>query len=165
MTWVEARLSDFDRRRVALLDVLATLPPDRLERRPADGGWSIIEVVDHLVQVEVDVLGDLERIGERTPRRRWRERVGRWIVLAVLRLRIPVQVPSPGMRPVSGRSLAELRREWDARHAALRRFVAEPGPDLPLFRHPIAGRPTTAEAVQLMDVHFGRHQGQIRALL
>lgn len=163
------RLEAVDARRRALLDEISALDPGTLERRPADGGWNLLEVVEHLVMAEVDVLGDLDAARERPSRRRTvRHRFGYLLVLAILGLGIPVKVPSQGMLPKGGRTLEELRAAWDDTHRRLRAYAASMDAESlrrAPFRHPVAGPLTLGQAVRMLEVHLRRHQGQIRRLL
>lgn len=48
-----AELADLlTRGRAALLAAVASVPADQLERRPTPDGWSVVEVLDHLMMVE-----------------------------------------------------------------------------------------------------------------
>lgn len=160
------RLEAVDARRRALLDEVESLDASRRTRRPPDGGWSIIEVVEHLVLAELDVLGDLD--APRPHRRRTlRHRFGYLVVLGVLGFGIPVKVPSQGMVPRGGRTLDELRAMWDDTHRRLRDYVDSLDADglrRATFRHPVSGPLTVGQAVRMLDVHLRRHEKQVRRL-
>lgn len=47
------------RERRLLLDAVRDLPTDLLERRPADGGWSMLQVIEHLGMVEARIAQGL----------------------------------------------------------------------------------------------------------
>lgn len=163
------RLDAIDARRRVLLDEVATVDAGVLATRPPSGGWSVLEILEHLVLVEVYVLGDLADAGRRPAgRRTLKSRVLYRVVFFVLRFGIPVRAPSRKMVPTGTPTLDDVRRRWDESHASLRAFVAgldDQGMERAVFRHPVSGPLTPAEAVRLMDVHLDRHVGQIHRTL
>lgn len=164
-----SHLDGIDARRRALLDLAASLDARDLTRRPGGDAWSVLEVVEHLVLAERAVLGDLEDPGvRREAPRSLRGRVLHRVVLSILRFGIPVRVPAPSMVPVGGRSLEELRAEWDQSFARMRRYVSELDPAAAgraVFHHPVSGPLTTAQALELMDAHLLTHERQVRRIL
>ena len=163
-----ARLDRVGARRDALLDHLATLDPAGLALRPADAGWSLLEVVEHLVVAERDVLGWNRPGGRHEVRpRRLKHRIRRLIVMAVLRFGIDVKAPSAAMLPGGGKRLGELRAMWEENHRRLRELLAGldgAGMREPLFRHPISGPLTAEQGVAMLDVHLTRHLAQLRRI-
>ena len=157
------------RARTRLLAELESLPRPLLERKPAPDEWSVLEVVEHLVLAEADVLADMDRPERlRTRRVSIRSRLGYAMVLGVLVSPFAVRVPSPAMRPSGQRSLEELRSAWEASHHALREHVAavEAGRiSGAVFVHPVSGPLTTRQAVRMLRVHLRRHEKQIRRIL
>lgn len=166
MTRLLRRLERIEALRDALLAELDEVPPDRRTVRPGPDRWSPVEIVEHLVLAERDVLGDLGP-GEPTPRR-WPTLVHRiryGAVWAVLRFGIPVRTPSRGMDPTGERSPSELREAWVEGHRRLRRFLEgldREGRRRPVFHHPVAGPLTPGAALRLMETHMRRHAGQLR---
>ena len=163
------RLRAIEAKRSRLIDRVSGLEPARLTRRPGPEKWSILEIVEHLVLAETDVFGDLDTLGERRSRRRQpRDRLLYPLVMFILRFGIPVRVPSQGMVPRGERRLDELRAEWEANHARLGAWIraSDPGSlERPLFVHPVAGPMTTTQTLKMLDVHLGRHDRQIMAIL
>ncbi len=151
------------------MELVSAIEPGRLAAHPRPGKWSIQEIVEHLVLSEVGVFGDLAQLGHQTPLpRRTRDRILYLLVMFILRFDIPVSVPSPAMNPKGGLSLAEVRVQWEANHDRLRAWVATSNQSLldrPLFRHPVAGPMTTAQALRMLEVHLDRHVRQIDALV
>ena len=95
---------DIDRR--ALLDELTKLSDDALSRKPTSDRWSILEIVEHMVLAERQVLGGLSDSVESIEKpRSLRSRLIYPAVMFVLWRRIPVKVPSRRMLPKGESSL------------------------------------------------------------
>ena len=162
-------LRALDDRRCALLDEVEALGPERVVARPLPGKWCVLEIVEHLVLAERDVLQQLPEPSQLVHRpRRLRDRVSYPIVIFVLKHGIPVPVPSPRMVPTGGASLAELRREWDRNQTWIRAYVDgldREGFGRAVFAHPVAGPLTAAQAIHLGRVHVETHARQIGRLI
>lgn len=161
-------LAHFEARRTALLDELETMDPEHLNARPRPGKWSILEIVEHLVVAEQDVLRNPADPAT-PPLPPWRPRhlLAYPSVLLVLRYGIPVRAPSRAMLPRGGQPLDELRRRWDAHQAWFREWLAGVGRRelrRRAFAHPVAGPLRPAQAVRILHLHLGTHIRQIRTL-
>lgn len=152
-----------------VLSSVAALSPELRMRSPAPGKWCILEIVEHMVIAEEDVMAGFVDLEQRTPRRRrFRHRVLYRVVMFILRHGIPVKVPSETMRPSGKVALADLAERWSDNHATLRAFVD--GLDAaalrqPIFGHPVAGPITVGEALRMLEVHLARHAGQIDGIV
>jgi hypothetical protein len=157
-----------DIQRGALLDGLEALDAPTLQARPRPGAWSILEIVEHLVVAESVILLGLPSRAELVARPRSLEHRLKFLaVLLVLKLQIPVRVPSRRMLPTGQRSLAELRTIWDGHVHWLRAFTeASEEDDLgqAFFTHPVAGPITLTQALRLDLLHLQTHSRQIARL-
>ena len=155
--------------RTRLLSDLAGVPSPLLTRTPSGGGWSILEVIEHLVLAEESVLANMDRPELlRARRTSWRSRLGYSAIVAILSSPFRVSVPSAAMKPQGKRSFDELRAAWAASHEALRRHVIavhEGRVSGAVFAHPVSGPLTTRQAVRMLRVHLKRHERQIRGIL
>lgn len=163
-----ARLDSIEREREALLGRLVDLPRHRLEARPDSDTWSVLQIVEHLVQAEEWVL--LARLDADQLEARPRSLANRlWyrIVLLVLRGPFPVKTPTRQMNPTGDASLEELGDRWRRSHTRLRRIstAAERPTRDALFRHPVAGPLTPMQAIEMLRTHQRRHLKQIRRRL
>lgn len=156
-------------RRAALMQRLCALPLEAHEWRANDDSWSLLEIVEHLVLAEQEVLVDLDDLPRLEARpRSFRNAVLYRLILGILRFRIPVPVPSEGMVPGGGRTMQELAEVWARQHERLDSFLTrlEPGADrATIFAHPVTGPLTIREGIRMLEVHLERHIGQIKRTL
>jgi DinB family protein len=155
-----------DRRR--LLDEVERLEPERLTAKPLPGKWSILEILEHLVVGDREVLQGLPEPSALVGRpRRLKDRVGYRMVMLVLTCHIPANVPSPRYLPRGQSSLPDLRRDWDEMQQWLRSYVErldQGDPARAVFEHPIAGPMTMQQVLDMGKLHLARHTRQIRRL-
>jgi hypothetical protein len=167
-TQLHQRIQTLDATRCALLDELETLNADDLTAKPLPGKWSILEVVEHMIISEREILQGLPEPSQLAARKRdLRARVTYPMVIAVLKLHIPVKTPAPSMVPQGNGSLADLRGQWDESQAWLQSFAAgldRDGLGKAFFAHPIAGPLTLPQAVHMGQLHVDGHIRQIRRL-
>ena len=162
-----SRLDRIEVKREALLSAAEALDPDELRRRPAEDGWSALEIVEHLVLAEEGVMGDLsDPAALEAERQSLKDRLLYPVVMFILRYGIPVKVPSRRMVPRGEVSLEELTRRWRANHRALRDFLAHERASSAecFFRHPVSGPMTTGAALRMLETHLDRHVGQFHRL-
>jgi uncharacterized damage-inducible protein DinB len=133
-------------------------------RKPADGGWSITEIVEHVAVAEEQMFfaltGRFRPIPEAPPDEQKEMRI-RAAALDRSQKRI-----SPEMSRPSGRfaSLADALAHFRACRARTIHYV-EQTPDNPRARsvkHPLAGVVTGYEYLLILANHPARHAAQIR---
>jgi hypothetical protein len=163
---LRARIVRIERRRNELLDRLALLREEHLAATPIEGKWSILEIVEHLVPSERDVMPGISDPSDLASRlRTLKDRILFLLVMVLLRFPIPVRTPSKGMVPRGKKSLGELRDMWDQNHQWLKSFFDGLGRESlrrPVLAHPVAGPLTPGQAVWMLEVHLVRHLKQIR---
>jgi len=163
-----ARVARLQRERDALLERLAALDPIRVATPPEEGVWSAAQVVEHMIVAEEwCLLGHLppERLEPR--RRSLRHRLLYELVVLILKGPVRVSTPVEDMDPEGVTPLTELAARWRASQGRLASVVAsvgDPARDA-VFRHPVAGPMTPAQAVRMLEAHQRRHIRQIEARL
>jgi hypothetical protein len=163
------RLGDFNRRRLLLLEEVGQLSEEQIYSRPHTDGWSILQILQHLVLAERAVLEPI--MGKKTAapgRRGLRNLLGYALVVLVLRWDLPVPVPSEEMVPDGQTTLAELRRQWDENYRVLERHLEDlrdENSDPAVFRHPVTGSLTAAQMIRIAELHLCSHQRQIQRAL
>lgn len=152
-----------------LLSELFTLDHERLNRKPADGGWSAIQTLHHLILVEENSLAyirkklsfnpQLEKAG---PGSWWRS------LLLNVTLRIPIKFKAPKsagneLIPDSDTLIAvsarwqKIRGEWQEFFEKMPAELV----DKAAYKHPRAGRLSWLQMLDFFVAHFERHRGQV----
>jgi hypothetical protein len=166
---LQKALQAFDQSRCVLLDELDTLRAETLLAKPLPDKWSILEIVEHLVLAEREVLQNMPEPSHMVElKRSLKAHFTYPMVMMVLRCRIPVKAPSRGMIPRGNSSLAALRRQWDESQQWLRSYIGGldgEGVSRAVFQHPVAGPLNALQAVQMGRLHVATHARQIRRLL
>ena len=150
--------------RIVLFQELGEWPAGRLMFRPAEGAWSAVEVLDHVVGSEAGTIADV-RAGLRNPQElSEEERPGIAALERALRSERSFKVPAGGVHPDGQRSLSEVGRRWEEVRSELRSVVegltleeAARG----VFCHPFAGWMTVGEVLKHFSDHLYHHQIQL----
>ncbi len=158
-------LKIYDRNRLALLADLERLNDDQVRTKPDPKNWSLLQIAQHMVLAERDVLQYLPEPDDLIARKRsLRARILYVLVLLILRWNIRVPVPSEGMAPDGNTSLSQLRQQWDENLRWLRGYLDTLRPEdlkRAVFSHPVAGPMTGPQAAQMAQLHFNAHLRQI----
>lgn len=158
--WIE-RLEE--PRRV-LLDRVGLWPDELQARRPADGGWSALEVLEHLVRTEVGICGVVERNLSAPRRIGLRDRMGFAMVerrfLSPGRVKVPDAVKE--ILPCESLGLSEVAARWDAARLELQTLAGRAEGCLGgVFRHPVAGWMSFEQVLRFFEVHMVHHGYQL----
>lgn len=161
-----AMLAGLDKRREEVLALLDGVDADRLDWRPRPDAWSARELVEHLVVAEKEILAT--RAPASPAGRGVRAAIQANLLHAILRFRVPVPVPSPGMMPTGEVAVDALAEIWRRNHRALAELVAEATADAPThvtFAHPVAPALRLAEVISMAALHIDYHRKQLARLL
>jgi uncharacterized damage-inducible protein DinB len=156
-----------------LLHRLEGIDDGRLNRRPAEGGWSALQTLHHLllaealslhyVQKKLVYATDLEPSG-------WRHRFRSMLVTmslrSPLRFRAPATISAENLPEQS--TLGEVREQWQVVRTDWTRFLQDLPDDVlqkAVYRHPRAGRLTWAGMLAFFRAHLSRHTRQIERAL
>ncbi|RMF20785.1 MAG: DinB family protein [Bacteroidetes bacterium] len=156
-----------------LLESLSGLTDEQINAPAPDGGWSIAQVMLHLMVAEelsvkyirkkLSFNPKLEKAGLKAALRR----------LALIGyLKTPLKFKAPkGVDATSWSEpvpLEELRERWLKARAELRILLEELPSDTfdkELYKHPLVGKLPVSAMLEFYQVHFERHLGQIRRQL
>ena len=149
-----------------LLEVVSPLEPSLYSQRPAEGEWSVGEIVHHLALVEERVIKDLEGAIARAP-----QRVGffrRLIPTAIVSSRL-IRVKAPkAVKPLDAPAKDVGIQNLDRARSALKTLCATHGNDRfrqLVFKHPFLGNIDGVATVSFLGYHEQRHYKQIREVL
>lgn len=149
-----------------LKSAISPLGPELYSHRPADGEWSVAEIVHHLCLVEDRVMKELEGAIVRAP-----QRVGffrRLIPTSIVSVRL-IRVKAPkAMKPLNA-PVKELAIEnFDRTRESLKALCATHGNDRfrnLVFKHPFLGEIDGVATVSFIGYHEQRHYKQVREVL
>lgn len=151
------------------LDQINDLPDWVDQRAPGPDRWSPLQIIEHLILSEREVLHFPAPFSEREgERRRLRDHLGRILVTVVLKTRIPVPVPEKAMSPKGKAPLHRVRRMALETHDWLdAEIAASPAETLSaaIFHHPVAGPLTLDEALAMNRLHIAAHLRQLKDLI
>ncbi|MBC7449667.1 MAG: DinB family protein [Hymenobacteraceae bacterium] len=155
----------------ALLAAVAALPQPGA--RPADGGWSGVQVVRHLIGAETGITALLAKQAAKPAAelpaaglKSWfRSRLMSWMLARPnRRFKAPARLSEPVPADVA---VTELRAQWATVRAQLERVLTE----FPVahgaravFEHPRAGWLNVPQTLRFMTDHVRHHQQQVRRL-
>ncbi len=146
---------------------------ESLNRRPTDGGWSVIQNMYHLIlSEELSLAYVRKKIGFNavfdgvTP---WSH--GRSFLLW-LSLRSPIKFKAPAFISKEAlpeyASLSDTRDRWLKARADWTDFLQNMPDDLvnkAVYKHPRAGKLGWGGTLQFFKIHFKRHRSQMRRAL
>jgi len=160
----------YDAKVKALLQELAPLSDDLLNRKPADGGWSAIQTLHHLILVEENSIAYLRKklsfgpILEKPGLSSW----GRSLLLR-LSLQSPIKFKAPkaagNERLPERATISETEAQWLKIRAEWFDFFEKlPAGllDKAVYKHPRAGRLSWLQMLDFFNSHFERHRAQAR---
>ena len=167
MQRLTAGFARMEETKAALLQSLASLGPEALNRKPDPSSWSILQVIAHVTKSEA---GTLQYIKKKTQNPAALPKAGLvpWFRIAALvaGIRSPFKFRAPGPMadvPETGDlreqsfAWAEVREDW--------RQFAENFPeeleDRVIFRHPFVGLLGPAQVMIFLNEHLGNHVRQI----
>jgi DinB superfamily len=151
-------------------DAVSTVAPDALTRRPAAGGWSIAEVLEHLIVSADSYLKSLRIIVQRKDAARaqsdsmWKPSLMGGLLAQSLRN--PRKLPAPKSYKPGPSPRPRVLDEFLQRQEELGRILTEAAPMYwrrVRMRSPIAPilRMNLGDALTVLVVHAERHAGQI----
>lgn len=159
-----ARLEASRRRALGAVDGVGH---EVLNRAPAPGKWSALQVLQHVVTAEALTLGYVRKKMQAGAALEKAGPASRLRLLTVqLTLALPLRVRAPAITAdVPAESeLRALRARWDEVRRNLEDLVRTFPPELLdrlVFRHPYAGRMSLAHALGTLEAHLDHHIRQV----
>ena len=167
---VRARFERLESSRRALLDSVAGLPDATVRRQPAEGVWSIVQVVGHVTLAEEATLAYLRKkmqAPSAIPAAGPMSWVRMMAVAVVLRSPLRRKAPPLTADPPASVGLAEASARWDRVRVEWAAFLDAFPPELlgrAVFRHPFAGRMSVVHTLGFLEEHQRHHARQIARL-
>ncbi len=149
-----------------LLTTVSTLEPTLYSQRPAEGEWSVAEILHHLCLVEDRVIKELEGAIAREPRRV--SFLRRLMPTAIVSSRM-IKVKAPkAMNPLDAPRRDRAIENYDRARTSLKALCAAHGAERfrnLVFKHPFLGEIDGVATVSFLGYHEKRHFKQIREVL
>lgn len=166
-------LQKMDRDLQELLDQLAPLGHDTLNRKPADGGWSALQVMHHLILAETGSLNYVKKKLSFNPNLQnaglgggFRQFILRFYLGLPFKFKAPKGVGDDVLPQES--DFQETARKWQENRKDLQDYLSSlPDAyfDKDIYKHPFAGRMSLEGMVRFFDSHFERHRKQIERVV
>lgn len=168
-------LKRLDRVHEKLTATVAPLDEARFQRQPADGGWSVAQILQHLCLVEERVIKDLEKAVSRPPRKV--SFVRRFVPTSIVSSRL-VRVKAPqAVNPEAKTETNEVTAipakdeaiaNYNRARNDLKKLCEKQGSERfrqIVFKHPFLGEIDGVATVSFVAYHEQRHYKQIREVL
>lgn len=162
-------LATLEKQKHDLLHDLSTWSAVRLAYRASDDQWSALQMLDHIMRTEREILrvvyqneGKIRRVGI-TDRLRTR------FLKSIFETDRRVKVPSSAslVLPAGDSSLSALSEEWDDIRATLAgnidRLLATHSRKA-IFRHPVGGWMDMPSVLDFLSVHLHHHAFQLERI-
>lgn len=149
------------------LQIIEGASPETLNRAPAPGRWSALQVLHHVITAEALSLAYVRKkmqAGTALPRAGLASRL-RLLGLR-LTLRSPLRLRAPSVTATVPATIdpGDLRARWDTVRAELGALVEAFPANLAgrlVFRHPLAGRMSLGDTLGFMQAHLEHHLVQV----
>jgi hypothetical protein len=165
---IKAFYAQYDAEVEKLMSELASYNDAQLNQKPADGGWSALQTMHHLILVEENSLAYVRKKMSFNPQfekpgpRAWFRNV-----LLLVSMWSPIKFKAPksaGAELIpSTSSLAETRDKWHTIRQEWKLFFENIPAELSekaVYKHPRAGRISWLQMVRFFRAHFKRHRLQ-----
>lgn len=170
---VDRQLQYLDGELIELLKVLKDYSERTLNKKPAEGKWSVLQVMNHLILVEGYGKSYVEKKLSFNPNPKKAGIGGSWrkFVMNTF-VKIPVKITAP--EAVGDQNLPdeasfwETAKKWKQQREELRVFLETIPPEhynKELFKHAFAGKMSLYGMMDFNVAHFKRHRKQINKIL
>jgi hypothetical protein len=169
---LDKQLKKLDEKLTRLLHNLKVYSEDQLNRKPSENGWSIIQVMHHLMLAE---SGSIKYVRKKLSYNPELKNAGVKTALRELALNTYLNSPIKRKAPdaISGDNLPahasfwKTAQEWKQQRLELREFLETMPPDLlkkEVYKHPFVGRLSIMGMLRFFENHFDRHNKQIKRI-
>jgi len=164
-----SRVALLEQQKHELLDELRRWTPPRLAFQPAAGEWSVLQMLDHIIRTEREILLAVYSNEHRPHRFGIADRLRNRLLNAVFRSDRKVKVPSSAsvVLPGDDIQLSTLSAEWAQVRTTLGQNVdrlVECYSGKALFRHPVGGWMDMPAVLDFLSVHILHHGFQLQRL-
>jgi hypothetical protein len=159
------RFQSLTQKRGQLLKRLDDLSKETLYFKAGPDKWSVVEVIEHLVIAEENLLQQLSaNIPDSTLDPASKTPDNFRMVIMVMEQDIEVEVPDKRAEPKGRYTLEELIGKWDDIRDRLPEYltvVADEKKEDLVYHHPFGGPLNVIDALHFIEVHFDNHMRHI----
>lgn len=154
----------------AYLQKAANLSEDKFHQPATNGGWSVQQVIFHLVIAAEGIIQLMERKVNKSGELQKSDLTAtlRSIFLTIM-LKLPLKFKAPKViaNTPNDLSYAEVKEKWEAVKQQYIQFISRfPAhmEDKLIFKHPVAGWFNLEQSIQFLGDHIRHHEKQLEAL-
>ncbi len=166
------QLDRLEDQRAALVSQVEGMADAALNLPPAEGKWSIIQIMSHLIAAEkLSLAGIHKKMADRTGLKKagLAGRVRSAFLHLVMGLPVRIKAPARALATVpEHQDLETVRRQWDEVRGTWGETIDSFPPELAdqgIFRHPIMGTLSLAQALRFTADHIDHHAKQIERIV
>lgn len=156
-----------------LLEEIKDQPDSVLNEKPENGGWSVIQVIYHIVLVEEVSLKYVKKklsFGDDIPKAGIKTSMRSFYLKSFFKLPVKIKAPElvSEMHMPSEIRFWEVLKKWKDNRAELEEFLDNMPDKLlksELYKHALIGKLTPKSMLQFFDLHFKRHRKQLKKVL
>ena len=150
----------------AMLDDLGQWTPERLTFQASASEWSALQMLDHLIRTEREILAVVYRNENQLHRYGVADRLRNRLLVALFRSKSRVKVPRSASLVLPGEAteLPVLAAEWGVTRATLAQNIDrlfEGSSGKAIFKHPVAGWMSMQAVLDFFSVHLVHHGFQL----
>lgn len=168
---LEQQFTKMEARRKQLLATFANQSDETVNRTPKGGGWSAIQVIQHLITAE---SGSVIYLRKKLPSIDTvpMSGFGNWLNYQKIQwfLILPIKIKAPAVVATvpEHSSLTETIAKWGQARQDLYQLLASLKPEdlnRAIFKHPLAGYINLNQMLRFMDLHVKHHEKQVARAL
>lgn len=157
--------------RKELFQKLEQYPAEKMNQKPDEKSWSVVQVMDHLTNAEGNSVKYINKKLSFNPKL---QKAGlgssaRYALLVTaFTLPLKFKVPDVVGEASNEHNFAQAKANWDQVRNDLKTLLDsmdEKTANAELWKHPAAGKMSMKNALKFMELHVQRHQGQIDRIL
>ena len=164
---IERLCGRLEQSRTRVLGLVEATDQRQRSVQQAEGKWSMLQVIDHLILAEEGTLRVFEQGPPPEPKVKVRSLLALRAIEGLFGLRLRLRVPSKSLTPREPESLEALRLRWTMVSDGITQYAGALEPDdlrQPRFRHPVAGWVTVGQGLDFLERHIRHHERQIHRI-
>lgn len=169
---VQNRFNKIEEDKLQLIKELSKYSNEELNKKPADGGWSPMQVIQHLIESESGSLKYMQKKLSFNPTLETTSFVNDLKFFAFkIFFRSPIKVKAPKGVSSDLPEFSDFKttiKTWDESRQILKKWLENTDDNLwdkCIFKHPVLGRISLNHTLGFHDEHLRRHTKQIKRAL